>query len=63
MENFSCKTIVGLDQKKQYVLTGHTFGKWFACFMQGACLCMDMAQRQNEALSLKLVLGVCGKAE
>jgi hypothetical protein len=37
-EYFSCKTVVGLDQKKQYVSTGHTFGKWFAHFMQGARL-------------------------
>ena len=34
-ENFSCKTVVGLDQKKQYLLTSHTFGKWFSRFMRG----------------------------
>jgi hypothetical protein len=41
-ENFSCETVVGLDQKKQYVSTGHTFGKWFARFMRGARLRMGM---------------------
>ncbi len=54
---------MGLDQKKQYVSTGHTFGKWFARFMQGACLRMGMVRRQNEALTSKLVLGVCVEAE
>ena len=50
-ENFSCETVVGLDQKKQYVSTGHTFGKWFSRFMRGARLRMGMVRRQNEALS------------
>jgi hypothetical protein len=62
-ENFSCETVVGLDQKKQYVSTGHTFGKWFARFMRGACLRMGMVRRQNKALTLKLVLVICGEAE
>ena len=52
-ENFSCKTVVGLDQKEQYVSMGHTFGKWFSCFMQGARLRMGMVRRQNEALALQ----------
>jgi hypothetical protein len=41
-ENFSCETLVGLDQKKQYVSTGHTYGKWFARFLRGARLRMEM---------------------
>ncbi len=41
-DNFSCETVVGLDQKKKYVSTGHTFGKWFAHFMWGARLRMGM---------------------
>ena len=61
-ENFSCKSVVGLDQKKWYVLMGHTFGKWFSRFMQGARLHMGMVRRQNEALSSKLVIGICGEA-
>jgi hypothetical protein len=62
-ENFFCETVVGLDRKKQYVSTGHTFGKWFARFTRGAHLRMGMVRRQNEALTLKLVLGICGEAE
>ena len=62
-ENFSCETVVGLDQKKQYVSTAHTFGKWFTRFMRGARLRMGMVRRQNEALTSKLVLGVCAEAE
>ncbi len=62
-ENFSCKTVIGLDQKKQYVSMGHTLGKWFSCFMRGTHLRMGMVQRQNEALSSKLVIGICAKAE
>ncbi len=58
-ENYSCETVVGLDQKKQYLSTGHTFGKWFARFMRGARLRMGMVCRQNEALTSKLVLGFC----
>ncbi len=52
-----------MDQKKQYVSTGDTFGKWFARFMRGAHLCMGMVRRQNKALTLKLVLGICEEAE
>ena len=55
--------VVGLDQKKQYVSTGHTFGKWFSRFMRGARLCMGRFHRQNEALTSKLFLGVCAEAE
>jgi len=62
-ENFSCKTVVGLDQKKQYISTGHTFGKWFSRFMWGARLRMGMVRRQNEALSSKLVIRICAEAE
>jgi hypothetical protein len=62
-ENYSCETVVGLDQKKQYVSTGHTFGKWFARFMRGTRLRMGMVHRQNEALTSKLALGVCAEAE
>jgi hypothetical protein len=56
-------TVLGLDQKKQYVSTGHTFGKWFACFMRGAQLWMGMVRIQNKALTSKLVLGICAEAE
>jgi hypothetical protein len=62
-ENFSCEMVVGLDQKKQYISTSHTFGKWFARFMRGAHLCMGMAWRQNKALNSKLVLGIYEEAE
>jgi hypothetical protein len=58
-----CEMVVGLDQKKQYVSTGQTFGKWFAWFMREARLRMGMVWRQNKALTLKLMLGICGKAE
>ena len=62
-ENFSCETVVGLDQKKQYVSTGHTFGKWFSRFMRGARLHMGMVRRQNEALTSNLVMGICAEAD
>ncbi len=54
---------MGTTQKKQYGSTGHTFGKWFACFMRGARLRMGMVRRHNKALTSKLVLGICGEAE
>ncbi len=62
-ENVSWETVVGLDQKKQYVSTGHTFGKWFAQFMRGARLRLGVVRRLNEALMSKLVLGVCAEAK
>ena len=62
-ENFSCQTVGSLDQKKQYLSTDHTFGKWFLRFMRGARLCMGMVRRQNEALTSKLILGVCAEAK
>jgi hypothetical protein len=62
-ENFSCDTVVGLDQKKQYISMGHTFGKWFARFMREAWLRMGMVRIQNKALTSRLVLGICAEAE
>jgi hypothetical protein len=41
----------------------HMFGKWFAQFIRGAWLCMGMVHRQNKALTSKLVIGICSKAE
>jgi hypothetical protein len=61
--NYSCKTVVGLDQRKQYVSNSHTFGKWFSHFMKGACLRMGMVCQQNEALTLMLVLAMCRAAK
>jgi hypothetical protein len=55
--------VVGLDQKKQYLSSSHTFGKWFSRFMRGARLRMGMVRRQNEALTSELVLRMCSVAE
>jgi hypothetical protein len=52
-----------MDQKKQYLSSSHTFGKWFSCFMRGARLRMGMVRRQNEALTLELVLRICSVVE
>jgi hypothetical protein len=27
---YTCDTVVGLDQKKQYLSSSHTFGKWYS---------------------------------
>ena len=59
----ACDTVVGLDQKKQYLSSSHTFGKWFSRFMRGARLRMGMVRRQNEALTSELVLRMCSVAE
>jgi hypothetical protein len=61
--NYMCDTVMGLDQKKQYLLSSHTFGKWFSCFMRGACLRMGMVPRQNKALTSELILGMCRETE
>ncbi len=60
---YTCDTVVGLDQKKQYLSSSHTFGKWFSCFMRGVHLRMGMVRRQNEALTSELVLRMCNVAE
>ena len=60
---YTCDTVVGLDQKKQYLSSSHTFGKWFSRFMRGARLRMGMVRRQNEALTSELVLRMCSVAE
>jgi hypothetical protein len=61
--DYTCQTVLGLDQKKQYLSTSHTFGKWFSRFMRGAHLRMGMVRHQNEALTPPLVLGVCAVEE
>ena len=60
---YACDTVVGLDQKKQYLSHSHTFGKWFSRFMRGARLRMGMIRRQNEALTSAMVLAMCRRAE
>jgi hypothetical protein len=61
--DYTCQMVMGFDQKKQYLSTSHTFGKWFSRFMRGACLRMGMVRHQNEALTSPLVLGVCAAGE
>jgi hypothetical protein len=60
---YTCDTVIGLDQKKQYLSSGHTCGKWLCRFMKGARLRMGMVRQQNEALTSVLVLGMCRVAE
>ncbi len=60
---YTCHTVVGLDQKKQYLSSSHTFGKWFSRFLRGACLRMGMVRRQNEALTSELVLSMFSTEE
>jgi hypothetical protein len=60
---YSCQTVMGLDQKKQYLLTSHTFGRWFSRFMRGAQFRMGMVRHQNEALKSLLLMGVCAAGE
>ena len=60
---YTCDTVVGYDQKKQYLLSSHTFGNGFSRFMRGARLRMGMVRRQNEALTLELVLRMRSVAE
>ena len=60
---YSCETVVGLDWAKQYVTTGHTFGKWFGCFVKGVCMRMGMIQKQNEALTSARAMVACMVAE
>ena len=60
---YTCDTVVGLDQKKQYLSSSHTFGKWYSQFMKGACLRMGMIRRQNKALTSAMVLAMCRRAE
>ncbi len=60
---YTCDTVVGLDQKKQYLSSSHTFGKRFGCFMKGAPIRMGMIWRQNEALPSAMVLAMCMQAE
>jgi hypothetical protein len=58
-----CETVVGVDRAKQYVMTGHTTGKWFGCFMKGALLRMGMIRKENKALTSDLAMAVCTAAE
>ena len=60
---YSCQTVMGLDQKKQYLLTSHTFGRWFSRFMRGAQFRMGMVRHQKEALKSLLLMGVCAAGE
>jgi hypothetical protein len=60
---YTCDTVVGLDQKKQYLSSSHTFGKWYSRFMKGARLRMGMIRRQNKALTSAMVLAMCRRAE
>ena len=58
-QEYSCKTVVGLDRAKQYVTTGHTSGKWFGRFMRGSRMRMGMIHRQNKASTSALAMAIC----
>jgi hypothetical protein len=60
---YTCDTVLGLDQKKQYLPSSHTFGIWFSRFMKGVRLRMGVIQRQNKALTSPMVLAMCAQAE
>jgi hypothetical protein len=60
---YTCDTVVGLDQKKHSLSSSHTFGKWFGHFMKGARLRMGMIRRRNKAPTSAMVLTMCTQAE
>jgi hypothetical protein len=62
-QEYTCKTVVGMDQAKQYIMSGHTSRKWFGQFMKGAHLRMGMICKQNEVMTSALVMAVCAVAE
>ncbi len=62
-QEYSCKTVVGLDRAKQYVTTGHTSGKWFGWYMKGERMRMGMIWKQDKALTSALAMAACAEAE
>ncbi len=60
---YSCESVLGFDNTKQYITNGKTDGRWFDRVMRGARLRMGMVRRQNEALTSVLALAVCHEAE
>ena len=52
------ESVIGREDKKQYVSDAPTGGKWFARFMRGAKLRMGVERRQNEALTSEIVLSM-----
>ena len=60
---YSCESVLGFDNAKQYITNGKTDGRWFDRVMRGARLRMGMVRRQNEALTSVLALAVCHEAE
>ncbi len=62
-QEYTCKTVVGMDRAKQYIMPGHTSGKWFGQFMKGARMRMGIIHKQNEASTSALVMVVYAVAE
>jgi hypothetical protein len=62
-QEYTCKTVVRMERAKQYIMSGHTSGKWFGQFMKGARMRMGMIHKQNEALTSTLMIAVCAEAE
>ncbi|KAL7468881.1 hypothetical protein ACHAXS_009127 [Conticribra weissflogii] len=56
-------TAYARDEKKMYVTTSPTAGRWFTRFMRGSKLRMGVIRRQNEALTPALIREICVMAE
>ena len=55
--------VLAKDEKKLFITECPTAGWWFSRFMRGAKLRMGVIRRQNEALTIKVVLALCDLAE
>jgi len=60
---YSNGAVLAKDEKKLFITECPTAGWWFSRFMRGAKLRMGVIRRQNEALTVKVVLAVCELAE
>jgi len=61
--DYNTGSTLAKDEKKLFVTQCPTSGWWFSRFMRGAKLRMGVVRRQNEALTIKVVLALCEIAE
>jgi hypothetical protein len=61
--HYSNESIYAKDEKKLHVSSSPTAGEWFVRFKHGACLRMGEIRKQNEGITMRILLAILRELE